>query len=48
MMRKAGFQMVYIGLESLSQQSLATASKKHNRVDEYKRRIGYCTTTACW
>jgi radical SAM superfamily enzyme YgiQ (UPF0313 family) len=41
MMGKAGFQMVYIGLESLSQQSLATASKKHNKVAEYKRRIRY-------
>ena len=41
LMRKAGFQVVYIGLESLSQQSLKTASKKHNRVSEYKRRIGY-------
>jgi radical SAM superfamily enzyme YgiQ (UPF0313 family) len=39
MMGRAGFQMVYIGLESLSQQSLATASKKHNKVGEYKRRI---------
>jgi radical SAM superfamily enzyme YgiQ (UPF0313 family) len=41
MMGRAGFQMVYIGLESLSQQSLSGASKKHNKVDEYKRRIGY-------
>ncbi len=41
MMRRAGFQVVYIGLESLSQESLKTASKKHNRVSEYKRRIGY-------
>ena len=40
MMRRAGFQVVYIGLESLSQESLKTASKKHNRVSEYKRRIG--------
>jgi len=41
MMGKAGFQMVYIGLESLSQQSLAGASKKHNKVAEYKRRIRF-------
>ena len=41
MMGKAGFQMVYIGLESLSQQSLAGASKRHNRVAEYKQRIRY-------
>jgi radical SAM superfamily enzyme YgiQ (UPF0313 family) len=41
MMGRAGFQMVYIGLESLSQQSLVGASKKHNKVDEYKRRIRY-------
>lgn len=41
MMGRAGFQMVYIGLESLSQQSLAGASKKHNRVAEYKKRIRY-------
>lgn len=41
MMRKAGFQVVYIGLESLSQESLKTASKRHNRVSEYKKRIGY-------
>jgi radical SAM superfamily enzyme YgiQ (UPF0313 family) len=40
MMGRAGFQVVYIGLESLSQRSLEGAGKRHNRVSDYKRRIG--------
>jgi radical SAM superfamily enzyme YgiQ (UPF0313 family) len=41
LMRKAGFLVVYIGLESLSQQSLKGAAKKQNRVQDYKRRLGW-------
>jgi radical SAM superfamily enzyme YgiQ (UPF0313 family) len=41
LMASAGCRYVYIGLESLSAESLSTANKRHNRVREYRRRIDY-------
>ncbi|MBI3694564.1 MAG: B12-binding domain-containing radical SAM protein, partial [Acidobacteria bacterium] len=38
-MAKAGCRFVYIGLESLSQESLQGSNKRHNKVHEYKQRI---------
>ncbi len=40
-MAKAGCKFVYIGLESLSPESLRRSNKLHNRVTEYKRRLRY-------
>lgn len=40
-MGKAGCRFVYIGLESLSQESLNGSNKVHNQVGEYRRRIQY-------
>ncbi len=40
-MGKADCWFVYIGLESLSQHSLSSVSKRHNKVREYRRRIRY-------
>ena len=41
MMGKAGCRFVYIGLESLSLESLRTSNKLHNQVGQYKQRIRY-------
>jgi radical SAM superfamily enzyme YgiQ (UPF0313 family) len=40
-MGSAGARFAYIGLESLSQETLRSVNKRHNRVAEYRRRIGY-------
>jgi radical SAM superfamily enzyme YgiQ (UPF0313 family) len=40
-MGRSGCRYVYIGLESLAQESLQVANKRHNRVRDYRRRIGY-------
>ncbi|HWQ03590.1 MAG TPA: radical SAM protein [Candidatus Nitrosotenuis sp.] len=40
-MGKAGCRFLYIGLESLLENSLSGANKKHNRASEYRQRIGY-------
>jgi radical SAM superfamily enzyme YgiQ (UPF0313 family) len=39
LMGKAGCRYLYIGLESLSQESLTTSNKRHNKVREYRDRI---------
>ena len=41
LMGKAGCRFVYIGLESLSQQSLSGVNKRQNKVGDYKQRIRY-------
>lgn len=41
LMGKSGCRFVYIGLESLSQESLSNSNKRQNKVDEFKRRLGY-------
>jgi radical SAM superfamily enzyme YgiQ (UPF0313 family) len=41
LMGRAGCRSVYIGLESLSQESLRGSNKRHNQVREYRRRLGY-------
>jgi radical SAM superfamily enzyme YgiQ (UPF0313 family) len=41
LMGKSGCRYVYIGLESLAQDSLSSSNKRHNKVAEYRRRIGY-------
>lgn len=41
LMGKSGCRFAYIGLESMSQESLAGANKRHNQVAEYKQRIRY-------
>ncbi len=41
LMARAGCRYVYVGLESLSADSLRIANKRHNRVHEYRRRIDY-------
>jgi radical SAM superfamily enzyme YgiQ (UPF0313 family) len=41
LMAAAGCRYVYIGLESLSAESLIAANKRHNRVQDYRRRIDY-------
>jgi len=38
---RAGCRVVYIGLESLSQGSLAASNKRHNQVRKYKEKIGW-------
>jgi radical SAM superfamily enzyme YgiQ (UPF0313 family) len=38
---RAGCRVAYIGLESLSQQSLANTRKRHNKVREYREKLGY-------
>jgi radical SAM superfamily enzyme YgiQ (UPF0313 family) len=40
-MGKAGCRYVYVGLESLSDDSLTTVNKRHNKVREYRRRLDY-------
>ena len=40
-MGKAGCRYLYIGLESLLENSLQGANKRHNRVQEYRQRLGY-------
>lgn len=39
LMGKAGCRFVYIGLESLAQESLQGSNKRHNKVSEYRERI---------
>jgi radical SAM superfamily enzyme YgiQ (UPF0313 family) len=41
LMGKAGCRYIYIGLESLVQDSLQSSNKRHNRVRDYRRRIDY-------
>jgi radical SAM superfamily enzyme YgiQ (UPF0313 family) len=41
LMGQAGCWFAYIGLESLSQASLAASNKRHNKVSEYRQRIRY-------
>lgn len=41
LMGKSGCRFVYIGLESLSQESLKNSNKRQNKVAEFKRRLGY-------
>jgi radical SAM superfamily enzyme YgiQ (UPF0313 family) len=41
LMGKSGCRYLYIGLESLSQESLAGSNKRHNKVSEYKKRLKY-------
>ena len=38
-MGAAGCRYVYVGLESLAEQSLSIANKRHNKVHEYRQRI---------
>jgi radical SAM superfamily enzyme YgiQ (UPF0313 family) len=40
-MARAGCRYVYVGLESLSDDSLRIANKRHNRVQDYRRRLDY-------
>ncbi len=40
-MARAGCRFVYIGLESLSPESLRKSNKLHNRVADYKQRLRY-------
>jgi radical SAM superfamily enzyme YgiQ (UPF0313 family) len=39
LMGRSGCRYVYIGLESLAEDSLAAANKKHNKIREYRERI---------
>jgi radical SAM superfamily enzyme YgiQ (UPF0313 family) len=39
LMGKAGCRYIYVGLESLAQESLTASNKRHNRVREYRERI---------
>jgi radical SAM superfamily enzyme YgiQ (UPF0313 family) len=39
LMARSGCRSVYIGLESLSQESLTMSNKRHNKVREYRDRI---------
>jgi radical SAM superfamily enzyme YgiQ (UPF0313 family) len=39
LMAKAGCRYIYVGLESLAQESLIASNKRHNRVREYRERI---------
>jgi len=39
LMSKAGCRYIYIGLESLAQDSLRASNKRHNKVSEYRRRV---------
>ena len=41
MMSRAGCHYIYIGLESLVQESLSASNKRHNKVADYRRRIQY-------
>jgi radical SAM superfamily enzyme YgiQ (UPF0313 family) len=41
LMGRSGCRYVYIGLESLAQDSLFSSNKRHNKVADYRRRIGY-------
>ena len=41
LMSKAGCRYIYMGLESLAQDSLRASNKRQNKVHDYKRRIGY-------
>jgi radical SAM superfamily enzyme YgiQ (UPF0313 family) len=41
LMARAGCRYVYVGLESLSADSLRIANKRHNRVQDYRRRLDY-------
>jgi radical SAM superfamily enzyme YgiQ (UPF0313 family) len=39
LMSRAGCRYIYMGLESLAQDSLQATNKRHNKVSEYRRRI---------
>jgi radical SAM superfamily enzyme YgiQ (UPF0313 family) len=41
LMGKAGCTFLYVGLESLAQESLSGANKRHNKVQEFKKRLRY-------
>lgn len=41
LMGRSGCRYLYIGLESLAQDSLAASNKRHNKVREYRQRIRY-------
>jgi radical SAM superfamily enzyme YgiQ (UPF0313 family) len=41
LMGKSGCRFLYIGLESLAQDSLRQANKNHNKVHEFKKRLKY-------
>jgi radical SAM superfamily enzyme YgiQ (UPF0313 family) len=41
LMSKAGCRYIYMGLESLAQDSLRASNKRQNKVHDYRRRIGY-------
>lgn len=41
LMGRSGCRIVFIGLESLSEESLANSNKRHNRTAEYKQKISY-------
>ena len=41
LMREAGCRYIYVGLESLAEESLTASNKRHNKVREYRRRIKY-------
>jgi radical SAM superfamily enzyme YgiQ (UPF0313 family) len=41
LMRKAGCRYIYVGLESLAEESLTASNKRHNKVPEYRQRIKY-------
>jgi radical SAM superfamily enzyme YgiQ (UPF0313 family) len=40
-MARAGCRYIYVGLESLAEESLTLANKRHNKVREYRRRLDY-------
>src|SRR5262245_30702655 len=39
LMGRSGCRFVYVGLESLAETSLSASNKKHNQVQEYRRRL---------
>ena len=41
LMGQAGCRYIYVGLESLAEESLIAANKRHNKVREYRQRIRY-------
>lgn len=41
LMGRAGCRFVYVGLESLADESLSGANKRHNKVKEFRQRIRY-------
>jgi radical SAM superfamily enzyme YgiQ (UPF0313 family) len=41
LMGRAGCRFVYVGLESLAEETLRRANKRHNRVREYRERVSW-------